>query len=397
MPSSLKVLKWRAYHLWLSVLVWKIRRKRVIKFGFLVQELTQWKTESLYRLMLKHPRFEPILCVSPSLGYPGAENALIDYCQKQGYSYFLLDPDKTIGEQIDVDIVTPQKPYEKEMHAAHQIDKNKRIPYVVIQYYLSTITEEWVVNQRLNFLCWRQFVENESCREAWSKVHRLKGLTYRVTGVPVMDELLTSKESLDDVWPNKDDRKRIIYAPHHTIADMHWKGIGYSTFLENCQFMLEMRDKYKDKVYFVFKPHPSLRNRLIRLWGEGKTDEYYQMWEKEGYSSLETGKYLSLFKYSDAMIHDCGSYTVEYMYTGNPVMYLVREESHADNMVPYAREAFNLHYKGRIQEDIEMFILDVIEGRDELKEKRARFKEQYLLPPNGKTASENIIDSILGE
>jgi hypothetical protein len=345
--------------------------------------------------MLKHPRFEPVLAVSPSLGYPGAEQVLMDYCKKQGYSYFMLDSSKTIREQIDVDMVMPQKPYPSEMHFAHQIDNNRDIPYVVIQYYLSTITEEWIVNQRTNLLCWRQFVDNESCRETWSRIHRLGGLNYKVTGLPVMDELLFPKEKLKDVWLNNDERKRIIYAPHHTIADMHMDGIGYSTFLENCDFMLGMRDKYKDKVYFVFKPHPSLRNKLLEYWGEEKTVAYYDMWEQKGNSHVELGKYLSLFKYSDAMIHDCSSYSVEYMYMDKPVMYLLRDEHHKDNMIPYAKEAFDLHYKGRTHDDIEQFILNVIEGQDPLKEKRLLYKERCLIPPNGKTACDNIIDSIL--
>ena len=393
--SFIKILRWRLYHLYLRFRVFCIRRKKRIRFCFLVQELTQWKTELLYQAMLKHPRFEPVLAVSPSLGYPGAEQVLMDYCKKQGYSYFMLDSSKTIREQIDVDMVMPQKPYPSEMHFAHQIDNNRDIPYVVIQYYLSTITEEWIVNQRTNLLCWRQFVDNESCRETWSRIHRLGGLNYKVTGLPVMDELLFPKEKLKDVWLNNDERKRIIYAPHHTIADMHMDGIGYSTFLENCDFMLGMRDKYKDKVYFVFKPHPSLRNKLLEYWGEEKTVAYYDMWEQKGNSHVELGKYLSLFKYSDAMIHDCSSYSVEYMYMDKPVMYLLRDEHHKDNMIPYAKEAFDLHYKGRTHDDIEQFILNVIEGQDPLKEKRLLYKERCLIPPNGKTACDNIIDSIL--
>lgn len=395
MPESLRILKWRLYHLWLDILMWRVRKKKVIRFGFLVQELTQWKTELLYKKMLDHPRFEPVLLISPSLGYPDAENVLMDYCNNKGYKYCLIDSDSPIGKQVKVDMVTPQKPYYYEIPFAHQPERNKILPYVVIPYFLSTITVPWSVNQRMSLLCWRQFIDNDSCREAWSKMHKLKGLTYEVTGLPVMDELLTPKEELEDVWLNNDRRKRIIYAPHHTIADMHWEGIGYSTFLENCDFMLEMRDKYKDNVYFVFKPHPSLRDRLLKYWGEEKTNAYYEKWEQNGNSHIELGKYLSLFKYSDAMIHDCSSFTVEYMYTENPVMYLLRDEHHADNMIPYAKEAFDLHYQGRTHEDIEQFIVNVIEGNDPMKEKRVQFKKKHLLPPNGKSASENIIDSIL--
>lgn len=309
----------------------------------------------------------------------------------------LLEPGKTITQQVDLDVAVPEKPYANEVHKLHSADYNKTLPFVVIPYYMSTITEEWVVNQRINLLCWRQFLDNDSCRESWSKVHRLKGMTYAVTGLPVMDELLTPKEDFEDVWPVDDGRKRIIYSPHHTIADMHWSGIGYSTFLDYCETMLALRDKYKDRVYFVFKPHPSLRDRLSKIWGEDAAKAYYRRWEVPGVSHVELGKYLSLFKYSDALIHDCGSFTVEYMYVDNPVMYLVRDSSHTENMIPYAREAFDLHYKGKCVSDIEQFIQNVIDGRDSLKEQRASFKQQYLLPPDGRTACENIIHSILGE
>ena len=81
----------------------------------------------------------------------------------------------------------------------------------------------------------------------------------------------------------------------------------------------------------------------------------------------------------------------------NPVMYLVRDENHTVNMIPYAKEAFNLHYKGTSVADIEQFILNVINEIDPLKEKRKEFKQQHLMPPNGRSACENIIDSILGE
>lgn len=393
----LHLIKWFVFHGYLDGKVRLIRRKDQIRFGFLIQELSQWKTESLYKAMLAHPRFEPFLCISPSMGYPGAENQLMDYCRDKGYAYVWLDPGKTITEQLDLDIVTPEKLYPTEIHPLHQLDHNKTLPYVIIPYYLSTIIEEWVVNKRANLLSWRQFVDNESCFKAWSKIHRLKGKNYVVTGLPVMDELLTPKEELKDVWPLRDGRKRIIYAPHHTIADLHVKGIGYATFLDYCEFMLEMRDKYKDQVYFAFKPHSSLRNKLYQYWGEEKTKAYYSRWELAGVSHLEEGKYLSLFKHSDAMIHDCGSFTVEYFYTGNPVLYLVRDTNHTENMIPYAKEAFDLHYKAFSKEDIEQFILDVIAGKDSRSEARKDFLNKNLLPPHGKTACENIIHAILGQ
>ena len=376
----------------------QIRRQKTIRFLFILQELSQWKTEMLYKAMLDHPRFEPVLGIVPSMENPGAEQKVTEYCQGHNYKYVHLSTQKTITQQIDVDIIAHQKPYSHSIHQLHQINANKRIPTVYIPYFLSTITEGWLVNPRVCLLAWRQFIDTESCRKEWAKVNKLRGINYSVTGLPFMDELMMPKSEWRDVWPNKDERKRVIYAPHHTIGDIHMDGIGYSTFLEYHEFMLHLRDRYKDKVYFVFKPHPRLYPNLLDLWGEQKTEEYYRCWDLPGYSHVEkNGDYLALFKYSDALIHDCGSFTIEYLYMDKPVMYLTRDDHHADNLNEIANKAFNLHYKGKSNSDIEAFVESVIEGDDPLEKERLSFKDNYLVAPNGKTACENIIDVILGE
>ena len=156
MGMELKTLKWRLYHFWMSLKVSRIRRKERIRFLFILSELSQWKTEPLYLAMRNHPRFEPILGITPSRGFPGAEKYVVNYCEEKGYPFVLLDPEKTIVSQIDVDFITHQKPYLKEIQPAHTVRNNRSIPVVVIQYYLSTIIEEWVVNQRISCLAWRQ-------------------------------------------------------------------------------------------------------------------------------------------------------------------------------------------------------------------------------------------------
>ena len=398
LKDSIQLLKWRAYHIGLAFRIMQIRKRASIRFLFVLQDMSQWKTEMLFKAMLNHSRFEPILGIVPCMENPGAEQKVMDYCREHDYKYVLLSPQKTIADQLDVDIIAHQKPYSDSIHPLHQINANKRIPTVYIPYFLSTITEGWLVNPRVCLLAWRQFIDTESCRKEWAKVHRLHGLNYSVTGVPFMDELMLPKSEWPDVWPNKDNRKRIIYAPHHTIADIHMEGIGYSTFLEYHEFMLKLRDKYKQQVYFVFKPHPRLFPNLLGLWGKQKTEEYYRSWDLPGYSHVENnGDYLALFKYSDALIHDCGSFTIEYLFMDNPVMYLMRDDHHADNLNEVATKAFDLHYKGKSYSDIEKFVNSVIEGKDPLEKERSSFKENYLTAPNGKTACENIINVILGK
>lgn len=152
----------------------------------------------------------------------------------------------------------------------------------------------------------------------------------------------------------------------------------------------------KNDIQIVFKPHPLLLTKLYNIWGKEKTDHYYSQWEKGDNTQIALGDYVPLFLYSDAMIHDCGSFTVEYLYTKKPVMYLVKDEHHADDLNEFGKKAFDLHYKGRCVEDVENFIKDVIAGRDEKKNEREIFYQDYLLPPDGNTASDNIIKAILG-
>ena len=381
-------------HYYLPQKINEIRNKKKIRFLFLLQELSQWKTECLYLAMLNHPRFEPILGITPCVEFSGAENKLIDYCKSKGYQFCLIDKDKTLV-QVHPDIVTHQKPYESLFHPKHFLTSNLSIPCVVIPYAMNSIVTNQLIRMEIYSYCWKQYFENESCCNERKAAHQLKGENYVVTGLPVMDELIKPKESFSSPWPN-DGRKRIIYAPHHTIGDLHSSWISYSTFLEYGHFMCEMRDKYRDDVFFIFKPHPMLYKKLCMIWGKEKTDEYYQSWRAAENSNVEDGAYIGLFKHSNAMIHDCGSFTVEYMYTQNPVMYLVEKGRNNDNLSSYAREAFDLHYKSRKHEDIEQFIINVIKGIDPLKEKRKSFYERNLIPPHGKSACENIINSILG-
>lgn len=97
------------------------------------------------------------------------------------------------------------------------------------------------------------------------------------------------------------------------------------------------------------------------------------------------------------MIHDCSTFTQEYMYANRPVMFLVKDSHHTDNLNDFAKTTFNFHVHGWNKEDIERFVIDVINGRDEKKKEREAFYGEAMLPPHGKSACENIINAILGK
>ncbi len=371
----------------------RLRQKKSIRVVFVLSSFSCWKSELLYRAMLNHSRFEPILLTIPS-NQEDNRLAFHKYCEEKGYPLIEIGPGKTICEELHPDIILYSKPYDSDIELRKFIMHNLRSLFCYINYGFHGVDEKWSRNTRLLLSCWQIYYENIN---AWRGSARIMDNHCRngfITGLPVMDEFLNAKEKCEDPWKeHKNPKKRIIWAPHHSITDNEW--LHYSSFERYYSFMLELAEKYQDKVQWAFKPHPLLRAKLEGKWGKQKTDEYYGRWETLSNAQYVDGKYLGLFMHSDAMIHDCGSFTVEYHYTGNPVMYLMSDNDLTHGFNQFQQQAFDLHYKGWCKEEIENFVNDVIEGIDPMKQKRTDFISKFLTPPDGKTASENIIDCIL--
>ena len=77
-------------------------------------------------------------------------------------------------------------------------------------------------------------------------------------------------------------------------------------------------------------------------------------------------------------------------------MYVVRDEKRTDNIDECSRRSFELHYHAYNAQDIRRFVENVIDNIDPRKEERMEFVDEYLRPPHGKSACENIMNAILG-
>lgn len=377
--------------------VCKIRKKGKIRVLFVLTEVGPWKTKLLYEAMLDNPRFTPVLGITESTEIPYAKQQLQSFLEKYKFEY--VDLDEGISENLSADIIFYQKPYDscykRNIYYKHHLCSL----FCYVYYSFHTSNLPWGVNQNLFNFVWQQYFENKLVASPLRlSLMNDKGKQAVVTGLPIQDQLMIPKEKFVDPWKKQDyPKKRIIYAPHHTIGNEHLSGLALSSFMENGEIMLELMHKYKDKVQWAFKPHPLLYSKLIKIWGQEKTDRYYDEWKKAENSQYENGEYDALFKYSDAMIHDCSSFTIEYHYTKNPVMYLIRQQGLESSYNEFGQKAFDLHYKGHTKEDIEQFIQNVIDGIDPMKEEREKFYNEHLIPPYGKTACQNIINAILGE
>lgn len=375
-----------------------IRKKERIRVLFVIAELGSWKTEILYLAMLNHPRFEPLLGVTTSQEVSGSKAKLIDYLIKKGYFYIDIDSIAHNIQNINPDIIFYYKPYVSSYPSGLFIEKNRKPVVCQINYAFNQGGTAEPYLHQIRKYAWREFVENRLVLETMTSLKGVYTGNKVVTGTPMQDILLLPKDNFEDPWKDKTGRKRIIYAPHHSLKGTNGGFIEYSTFLENGDFILELAKKYSDRVTWAFKPHPTLYPKLVNLWGKEKTDAYYNAWVNLGIGQLELGEYVGLFKHSDAMIHDSCSFIAEYMYTHKPVMFLEKKHRTADEMLlgEFGYSSYKLHYHGQNFKQIKDFVDDVINYRDPNMEQRTTFFDEYLLPPNGKTACENIINEILG-
>lgn len=375
-----------------------MRRKPVINVIFVIAELGMWKTENLYQAMLAHPRFNPVLRVVSVPGNADTRQKVVDYLNYKGYKYRTLKEATPLQDSFKTDIIFYQQPYRYCYFKPHIFFHNLDALFCYVSYAIHNFMSDFTCNQDLHNIAWQYYFENKSCATETATLMTNRGRNIIVTGVPMFDQYLKAREEYHYDWKQPDEtKKRIIYAPHFSIGSDNI--LHYSTFLKNGEFILGMARKYAGKVQFVFKPHPLLLSHLYEYWGKEKTDAYYAAWDSLSNAKVELGQYVDLFMTSDAMIHDCSSFTNEYPFTCKPVMYLLHDNSnsHASGLNTMTRKAFELHYKGITHDDIEAFINDVINNTDAFAEQRKDYYAEYLKPVNGKLAADNIIEAILGK
>lgn len=356
-----------------------------------------WKYDGVYKLMSRNPRFNPVILICPIVNY-GKENMIkrMEQCYssfiKKGYQV-LCSYNKNSDTYIDVrkelnpDIIFYTNPYRGLIDNRYYISEYKDILTVYVPYFMNSNNDfQLSCNLELHNLVWRRYSETEYHRQLSIKHAQNKGINVVNTGYPGIENFLGEKTRNQNC-----KRKTIIWAPHHTIEPVGI--IFYSCFLQYYKIMIELVNKYSDNVFFVFKPHPLLRNKLYEKWGKKDTDDYYHLWEQMENTSLNEGDYENLFIESDGMIHDSASFIVEYLYLNKPVMRTLNGEDLSLMYNDFGLHCIENHYLACNRNDIEQFIQNVINGIDPMKEQRTKFVNEVLMPKG--SPSQNIINDIL--
>ena len=384
----------------------RMRQKDVITVAFMVLDLPCWKCDAVFRLMQSHSRFLPLIWIVPETQLLDEDERLRKlehmraYFAERGYTVAEYLTPEQMRSQYSPDVVFLPKPY-----VGATVWEVKDLPEELVCYvpYCFQNGKHHDFTYGQENVVWRNFYATQGVKQICSRIMANAAANVLVTGAPVADHYLFehSLGNVPSVWKKQDSRKfRLIWAPHWTVVSESVMGecwFKVSTFLDVADGMLQLAEKYADQVQWAFKPHPLLRDTLYQVpeWGKARTDAYFERWASMPNTQLETGAYVELFKQSDAMVHDSGSFIMEYLLVDKPCMYLSAPTLSVD-FNDDTLKALKCYRRGESVAEVQQFIHDLLNSEpDSFASDRRRYIASHLRPPYGKSATQNIVDAIL--
>ena len=382
------------------------QEQRPLRVVFIAIDVAYWRYQHVYELMKADNRFLPTIVLSPCLGHAHQEQEmerLRKYFEARSISFIDYDfsgKPFDIRGQINPDIVFFPQPYEHLLCKEHDCLNfyDRLVCYMPYAFWMST----GKLSYDLHFhnRAWRLYYSTQLHLEEAQKVATNHGRNVRVVGYANADDFLRPNHG--SPWHQLTDGKKrmcIVWAPHYSIIAENSALPPRANFLWMADLMVTLAREYCDKIQIAFKPHPALLTHLYqhKEWGRERTDEYYELWRTMPNTQLEAGEFVDLFMTSDAMIHDSGSFAVEYHYSKKPVMFVSKNmKPILDTQSTFGLKTYDLHYIGKDEADIRRFIDDVVlGGNDPMRPEREQFFRDYLLPPGGKSVAQNMLDDIV--
>lgn len=377
-----------------------IRRKGRATVVLFASNLSMWKLDELYALLANDKRFDTHVVVLPFHSFSEEQKrsdiaTMKRYLDNCGIPY--LD-DKTaydIFRKGKADIIFYPQPYYGLFNDPFDYHSHKGALLCYVPYALFTTDGWWGYNLNFHNVAWRLYYPSPMHKES-----ALKWATNRGKNIVTVGDIdynkLYKPTNIVDVWRAQDSKKRrIIWAPHHSFADgdMHRDSFTYMA-----NFMVSVAERYADRIQFAFKPHPRLKSVLYAhpSWGPERTEEYYKRWETMPNCQVELGEYANLFNSSDALIHDCGSFTALYQYTNKPALFVSKDiERVKRDLNDFGILCIDKHYHAKDEAEIIAFIEDVVLRGSDTASEDVNEVVEVLTPPNGVSAAENIYNDIV--
>lgn len=414
--------RWRKYHYVFKIgkqqktyrnRIKDIRKKSRANVVFIASSMGMWRCDNIALKLGEDDRFNVLVAICSFITMSPEEkeleiNILASHFEGMALNYAICREDggfALLKERFAPDVIFYPQPYSGIVVGTGDWSFNNDCLLAYVPYGLLMCQYEFTLHNEFLNSAWRHYLQYEPLREELGKVALNRAENVVVVGEVRGDELREAVKN--DPWKVVDKkqpiRKRIIWAPHFRMdrcgslyrPDFEWMAEG----------MLELAREYEDDIQIAFKPHPVLRSALYKhpAWGKEKTDSYYEQWAAMPNTQLETGEYIDLFKTSDAIIHNCGSFTGEYLFVDKPCAFVTRDEAGIRRpFKEFGNRCLDCYEIVSDMAQIRRFIEDVvIKGIDSKKSVRKDVLETVLGRVNGRSVAENIYEdmtrSLFGE
>ena len=371
-----------------------------LKVAFLVVFDSVFPSRPIFEEMLDMSIFDPYIIVIPDISR--GRNYMIENLEK---SYESLDTaypnriirgydagwDRYLEIEDEYEVVFFSNPYGKMVQYCHRVNYflDKKVLTLYADYGFPTVkfARRVFKTDTYNY-AWKVFTDSKINYHNLCLFQPIHGRNAFISGYFKMDKLSKATVSLRS-------RKRVLICPHHTVMGLD--SLDISNFCKYSDFFIRLPQLYPD-IDFVFRPHPLLFINLKneKIWTEAQINIYMDsLLANPNMIYDNSGDYFELFANSDGMIHDCGSYIGEYLFTEKPCCYMLKDEKQINKVYSKMGKLCLLnYYKAFDEDDIINFIENVIlNEKDELAENRRKFARTVLklYYPNGASRAVNYI------
>lgn len=391
----------------------KFKNGNKLKICLIVCRPSAYPFGDLFGLLNNDPRFEPIVVIMPDKMLSSDKDNMIAAMNKTAEELSEIGILPIKGYDIDVnscvDIrkeINPDIVFYSDFGYFHFFDKFYFFNFLdkftfLTEYGFSCMEDKLTVCYNLSNSVDCYFRYTSKHIQMAQKYMKNKGKNVVLSGSPKLDVLFDKNHIFNDIWPVKQNSsiKRIIWAPHHGAKNPSTMYV-LDSFYVLSNFMLELAKKYQDSIQIVFRPHPLLKKELCEIWGENKTNEYYEQWDKLKNTMYFLGDYNDMFYYSDAMIMDSCSFMAEYTAYNKPIFYTASLNVIENHLNEFGKDLIKFFYTAQnadsLLSDVRSFIDQVvINGDDLFKEQRAFFVKENFSLVNNQLASKNMYDQII--
>ncbi|MEQ5837401.1 CDP-glycerol glycerophosphotransferase family protein [Marinobacter sp. NFXS9] len=346
-----------------------MEEQKPVKVLLLLQRPEAWVNfASLWHCLSAHKDIEPTLWVLP-YNYESHEQSAIKkpLIRKLLSNSSIPYHEWSEGEYISsnqFDFVIFNHPYDRERPSSLWVDKVKQVVPRIIYIPYGLVMGGGYKNMRLQFgqstqvLASAVIARSVHEKKLYSRYCPVGSGNVYVLGQPRFDQVI--KEMARPVPKLYEEaaagRLCILWNSHFSFGRIHSQSSNFSTFDLLGPEIIELALAMREQLCLLWRPHPGLFPAIVRegLLYESDIPILRSELADVGIILDENPDHLAAFKLSDALLTDVGSFLLEYLVTGRPILSLLNPEGEPLN--PESRKLIEYYDRASDPSDVKRFI-----------------------------------------